>query len=342
MKKFILSVVATSLLTAISITSQAQTKLIDVNLDNLTTVESHIQFDRYQQFTGINEWFHLRVPTDIDNQTTIAMNRDTLYSFIILDLKEPVTITYPENEGRYLSLQVIDENHYVYDVFTKAGQYTLTQEEVGSRYATMISRVFIDPDSTKDVSAAHQLQDGLKAESTLNEKFILPNYDMERYKALFSTVQSLINFAHKDTHGSMGKRDEVDSLKHTIATVAGWGLLPAENAMYQPVQLNLDTNKRYKIDVPSDVPVDAFWSISMYNSDGFFVKNELEYYSLNSVTAKTDKSGSYTIHLGGCEDARINCLPFAGEGFYYQWRMYQPGEEFINGTYQFNLPEEVK
>jgi len=73
--------------------------------------------------------------------------------------------------------------------------------------------------------------------------------------------------------------------------------------------------------VPADVPVGAFWSISMYNAKGFFEKNDLGAYSLNSVTAKRNVDKSVTIYLGGCEDGRDNCLPFAGEGFYYQWRM---------------------
>ena len=39
---------------------------------------------------------------DVDNQTSI--NRDTLYSFVVLDLKNPLTVTIPENNGRYFSL----------------------------------------------------------------------------------------------------------------------------------------------------------------------------------------------------------------------------------------------
>lgn len=112
--------------------------------------------------------------------------------------------------------------------------------------------------------------------------------------------------------------------------------------MYQTVQLNLSTAKKYKIEVPDDVPLGAFWSISMYNAQGFFKKNDQGAYSLNSVTAERNGDKSVTIHLGGCEDGRKNCLPFGGEGFYYQWRMYEPDEAFLKGEYAFNLPEEVK
>lgn len=321
----------------------AEEKKIDVNLDNLRTAETHMQFDRYQKLaTGINQWFHFRTPVNVDHQPTIAMNMDTLYSLAIVDLKKPLTLTIPENKGRYCTVEVIDEDHFAFKVFTKPGKYTLSADEVGTRYAAIGVRTFIDPSNADDMAAAHALQDKFKIEAGSSDPFVLPNYDMERYDTLFKMVQQLVSFAGKDTIGSMGKRGEVDSLKHTVATVAGWGLLPPENAMYQAVQLNLSTAKKYKIEVPADVPVGAFWSISMYNAQGFFQKNDLGVYSLNSVTAKANPDKSFTLHLGGCEDGRVNCLPFAGEGFYYQWRMYEPGEAFLKGEYSFNLPEEVK
>ena len=318
-------------------------KKIDVNIDNIRTVESHVQFTRYQKITnGVNKWVHNLTPLDVDNQTTIAMNRDTLYSFAVVDLKKPLTVTIPENNGRYFTLEVIDEDHYAYEVYTKPGTYTLTEKDVGTRYAMFVFRVFMDPNDIKDVDAANTLQKGLKIEAGSNELLVMPNYDMERYETLFKMIQQLVLFPSKDTIGAMGKRGEVDSLKHTIATIAGYGLLPPENAMYQAVQLNLSTSKKYKIEVAADVPVGAFWSISMYTAKGFFGKNDMGAYSLNSVTAEKNTDKSVTIHLGGCEDGRKNCLPFVGEGSYYTWRMYEPGEAFLNGEYSFDLPEEVR
>lgn len=323
--------------------AHAKDKKIDVNLDNLRTVESHLQLDRYQKVAGgVNRWLHLREPTDVDKQTTIAMNMDTLYSFAIVDLHKSATLTIPENNGRYISVEVIDEDHYTPEVFIKPGKYTLSKKEVGTRYVELVVRIFMDPNISEDLAAAHALQDGFKLEAGSSEPFVLPDYDMERYQALFKIVQQLVNFAGRDTIGSMGKRGEVDSLKHTVATIAGWGLLPPENAMYQAVQLNLSTAKNYKIEVPADVPVGAFWSIAMYNASGFFQKNDLQAYSLNSVTGKPNADDSFTIHLGGCDDGRANCLPLAGDGFYYQWRMYEPGEAILRREFSFNLPEEVK
>jgi len=136
----------------------ADEKKIDVNLDNIRTVESHIQIDRYQKIAGgVNKWVHLLVPLDVDKQTTIAMNRDTLYSFTMADTKKPVTVTIPENDGRYFTLQITDEHHYIYEVFTKPGAYTFSEKDVGSRYASLTFRVFMDPNDAEDVAAANAL-----------------------------------------------------------------------------------------------------------------------------------------------------------------------------------------
>jgi len=53
----------------------------------------------------------------------------------------------------------------------------------------------------------------------------------------------------------------------------------------------------------------------------YFVKSKLNAYSLNSVTTRKNDDGSTAIHLVGCEDSRINCLPMVGTGLYHQLRM---------------------
>ena len=76
----------------------------------------------------------------------------------------------------------------------------------------------------------------------------------------------------------------------------------------------------------------------MYNANGFFEKNELESYSLNSVTSDYNDDGTVTIFLGGCSANTSNCLPIAGEGWYYQWRMYEPRQAILEGQFSFPMP----
>ncbi|WP_312016136.1 DUF1214 domain-containing protein [Bradyrhizobium sp. JYMT SZCCT0428] len=72
-----------------------------------------------------------------------------------------------------------------------------------------------------------------------------------------------------------------------------------------------------------DVSVDGFWSISLYNSEGYFQKNDLNAYSLNNITSKKNSDGSATIQFGGCDGKIPNCLPIM-PGWNYTARLYRP------------------
>jgi hypothetical protein len=81
---------------------------------------------------GIGEVTHIRQPTTPDNQPVIRMNQDTLYTGVVLDLSAPVSVTLPELEERYQSMQVVNQDHYMF-VEAAAGTYELTEENFGTR-----------------------------------------------------------------------------------------------------------------------------------------------------------------------------------------------------------------
>ncbi|MHA1153032.1 MAG: DUF1214 domain-containing protein, partial [Alphaproteobacteria bacterium] len=90
-----------------------------------------------------------------------------------------------------------------------------------------------------------------------------------------------------------------------------------------------------------DVPVDAFWSVSVYNKEGYFQKNDFNAYSVNNISGTPNDDGTMTVHLGGCEDNRINCISLT-EGWNYAVRLYQPRAEILDGTWTFPSPQPVK
>ncbi|HTO00699.1 MAG TPA: DUF1214 domain-containing protein, partial [Microthrixaceae bacterium] len=78
----------------------------------------------------------------------------------------------------------------------------------------------------------------------------------------------------------------------------------------------------------------AFWSVSLYNADGFFQENDRASYSVNSITALRNEDGTTTVNFGDCGDERPNCLPIM-DGWNYLVRLYQPQAEILDGTWNF-------
>jgi hypothetical protein len=139
----------------------------------------------------------------------------------------------------------------------------------------------------------------------------------------------------KGLHGferSFGAKGEVHPVRHLISTASGWGGLPDHEATYLNVNPGLP-REEYQLTV-RDVPVDGFWSISLYNADGYFEPNDRGAYSVNNLTAARHEDGTVTIHFGGCGDGRPNCLPVT-DGWNYLVRLYRPRAEILNGTWIF-------
>ena len=88
---------------------------VPVTVVNFQRAESHMYFAKAVQDGAFGCLGHHRAPVAIDAQEVIRMNRDTLYSFGVFDLDGgPVTIELPDVGGRYMSLLMIDEDHYTH------------------------------------------------------------------------------------------------------------------------------------------------------------------------------------------------------------------------------------
>jgi hypothetical protein len=131
-----------------------------------------------------------------------------------------------------------------------------------------------------------------------------------------------------------GSQDQVDPVQHLLGTAAGWGGNPLSAAYYSGIVPDQnDGSTVYRLTV-KDVPVDGFWSISVYNKDGFFEKNPRNIYSVNNVTARRVADGSVMVQFGGNEDQNSNCLPIT-PGWNYLVRLYRPRREILDGTWKF-------
>jgi hypothetical protein len=315
--------------------ARAQTT-VPVTADNFTRAESDLYFgNAVKDAGGTGKLYHHREPMQIDRQLVIRPNRDTLYSTALFDLDAgPATITLPDAGKRFRSMQVINEDHYVVgNVEYGAGSYTYDKDKVGTRYVLIALRTLVDSSESTDIKQVHALQDAAMISQAGPGKFEVPNWDPAGQKkvrdALLVLGSTIPDFKH-----AFGSKEQVDPVRHLIGTAVGWGGNPDKEATYLNITpAKNDGSTIYRLNV-KDVPVDGFWSISLYNAQGYFQKNDFNAYSLNNMTANTNADGSVTVQFGGCDGKIANCLPIM-PGWNYTVRLYRPRAEILDGTWKF-------
>lgn len=304
-----------------------------VTPENFKTAATHWEFTKYLPKTGgVNQFGHIREPYPVDVRATVRPNRDTLYSIAIIDITEGATLSIPEMGDRYVSAMVVNEDHYVNKVYLGGGEHPLTKELFDTDYVILVMRTLVDSSDPEDVAAVNALQDQYKITANSAKPFVVPNYNRDSFKEVLELGLEVGRYI-PDTRAMFGSKEEVDSLRHFAGTAFGWGGLPVDQAFYLNVEPGLPVGE-YKIDIPAEVPVGQFWSITLYDAEGYFAVNDLDSYSINSITGDRNDDGTMTIHLGGCDDGRINCIPIA-EGWNYIVRQYQPGEAILDGSWTF-------
>lgn len=302
-----------------------------VGVENFTRAETDRMFAAFvRDAGGVNRLTHSREPTPLDRQTVIRMNRDTLYSFAVVDLGAGAAVTLPDSGERYASVMIVNQDHYVNHIYHRAGTYYLTIDEFDTRYVTVAIRVLANPNDADDLAEVARLQDQFRIEAQSAQPYQPTNYDTASLDATRNAILELAKHV-ADFGGSFGSRSEVDPVKHLIGTAAGWGGLPTSEAFYVNVDPRLPVG-RYQLHV-GDVPLDGFWSISIYNADGYF-PDTTEPVSINNVTAMRDADNSITVHFGNWTEGTPNRLPIA-EGWNYLIRLYQPHREILDGSWSF-------
>jgi hypothetical protein len=291
---------------------------------------------------GFGKFDPTRELAPIDGQTVIRLNRDTLYSSAVFDLDAgPVTITLPDAGRRFISMQVIDQDHYTYAVVYGAGKYILSKEKVGTRYVVAAVRILVDPSAPDDLAKVHTVQDAIRAEQPRGPgRFEVPLWDPVSQKMVRDALLVLADTL-PDKNRMFGSKSEVDPIRRLLGAASGWGGNPDKDAVYLNITPQQNDGKTvYQLTV-TDVPVDEFWSVSVYNAQGYFQKNAANAYTVNNLTAKKNADGAVTIQFGGAADAAPNVLPIT-PGWNYMVRLYRPRKEILDGTWKFREAQPVK
>jgi hypothetical protein len=324
----------------VAVTGPVVAEEILVNPDNFTRAESHLYFGNTVAQGAFGKFDHTREPAPMDKQTVIRLNRDTIYSSAVFDLDAgPVTIVKPAAGERYMSMQVINEDQYTVDVVHAPGPFTLTRDSVGTRYVIIGVRTLVDPDDPQDLAAAHALQDAITVEQAAIGSFETPAWDSASRDKVRSALLTLAS-TMPDTRAMYGSREQTEPVRFLIGAAQGWGGLPETEALYLnrvPERNDGETIYRLTLD-PEAVPVQGFWSISVYNAQGYFEENELGSYTLNDITATRAADGTVTVQFGGCDETVVNCLP-TPENWNYMVRLYRPAQSILDGSWTFPTAE---
>ncbi len=312
-----------------------------VTIDNFIRAESDTYIANLEKEAGgLGKFAHRREPASVEHQTVIRLNRDTLYSSAVVDLDAgPVTVTLPDAGKRFMSLMVVSEDHYAWTEYG-AGPHTFDRNKVGTRYAVVGVRTLVDPNDKKDVATVHGLQDAIRLSQPGGPgTFDVPAFDVASQKKVRDALLVLSSTKSGFDH-AFGAKDQVDPVAHLLGTAAGWGGNPDKDAKYIGVTPAKNDGKTIYRLVVKDVPVDAFWSVSVYNAQGFFEKNALDAYTINDLTGKKGADGAITIQFGGCDGKLPNCLPTV-PGWNYTVRLYRPRAAVLDGTWKFPEPQPV-
>lgn len=305
-----------------------------VTVDNFARAETDRYFAGRAAQGGFGRFFHFRDFPPPGKSPVVRINRDTLYSVAVVDLDAgPVTVTLPDAGARYRMLMSVSEDHYLTPAIYSPGRHTFTRQQVGTRYAMLSVRTLFDPNSPGDVDQVHALQDALKLEQAGSGSFKAPAWDAASLKRVRDALL-VLGEGLPDTRGMFGAKDQVDPVRHLVGTAMAWGGIPEKDALYLNVTPpRNDGGTVYRMRV-QDVPVDGFWSISVYDEQGQFRANAFNAYVVNNTTAQRGPDGSVDVQFGDCDGRIPNCLPTM-PGWNYMVRLYRPRAEVLQGRWTF-------
>ncbi|MGA6985748.1 MAG: DUF1254 domain-containing protein [Terriglobales bacterium] len=169
-----------------------------------------------------------------------------------------------------------------------------------------------------------------------------PEQGLQLMKWKLPTVARVANFwsMNTDTMGVYGNY----YLKRAIVTQLGLGANLPEDAIY-PLNLAdengkpLDGANKYTIHFEKGAtpPVNAFWSITLYDADGFQVGNVLNRFAVSSwMPFKYNADGSLDLYFQSDspgKDKEANWLPAPKAAFNLTMRLYSPQSDALTGKW---------
>lgn len=332
------------LVTLSSSASIAQEAQVSVTKENFAYAMVDLAMQKEVAEGANNAWHFHRTPMALKDQPAPLMNRDTLYSFAILDGKGDVAITLPKTDGRYMSLQVMEHNHITYKVFYGPGRYVIPASKTTDFFYANV-RIQLDASNPADVAKVNGYQDELKIEFLNGYKprpFKVTNWNMTEFNKVRAHY---VELAQKEgVVGTMGTVDHPVSLEARNRGVSiATGLLPDKDAIYLTDIHKVEMGKTYKatFGVPERANTKlGFYSVTVYGDDQYLKTDKGS--TISNTEIKLNPDGK-TFDLYFVPEAEFgkghhaNELIYPTAPFWTCTRVYMPGESVIDQKYK--VPE---
>lgn len=301
---------------------------IIVTEDNFARAYTNLRFERIIEGAGgLNTFLTMPVPSsDPAEQFVVRMNRDTAYSTSVFDLSSrQVYITIPETD-KYVTIQIIDENHETQRMIYGSGRYNITAK---TDFAFIIVRT-LDPD----------IRDGIVVEAPEPGEFIVQDWEMES----FAEIEAKGNADFSDGYHQASAYSNVESgqtpYMNYVGAAGGWGGAMVQDNIYQTSPY-FDAEGCYETTF-SDPEAEFFWSATLYNADGY-IFNDVANIS-SEMDPEQNEDGTYTLRFG-CDGEPNNIPTLEGNTtgkFNVLMRHYGPSQMVSDGEYGYNMTQFIR
>lgn len=246
------------------------------------------------------------------------------------------------------------------------------EKQTAEDYFTILNLVLNDPsmtpmsDSIKEAALLKQLE-GLGIGKGKDFKWSALDRATQAslttgFKSGYKKVKTALKSGLTNMNGWMEVRNagsfETHWLDRAVMADAGWAG-PDRNVSHTGAFLfvdadgqQLDSKNKYTMtfDMKNLPPVSQFWSIPIYNKDGYFVKNEINRFTINSFMLEKKQlnveNGKLTIYVQNekpTDPKQLqNWLPAPKGEFRFTARFYGPKMAIIDGSYKMPKPVKVK
>ncbi|MCF7354421.1 DUF1254 domain-containing protein [Vibrio sp. CK2-1] len=294
-----------------------------------------------------NKFYHHRLPMEIDKQPAVLMNRDTLYSFAIIDASHGANIHVPKGDGRYVSVHVMEHDHTTKNVFYGEGNYKVEPNST-TKFVVINIRTQVNPNDPADIEKANKIQDQYQItfpDGYKPETFKMTNWDMKELGALKAKYEKIA-----DTRGlskTMGARGAYPQEDVNVGAAVATGLLPDKDAWYSFDSYDVDKAQCYSAtyDVPEMAdPALGFYSMTIYGDDLYLHTEAGSSLSNHEIVPNKDGK-TFTLHFGTkdtCGSDAQNLLIAPTDNWTLAFRVYFPGESVQNNEYKLATPQLAK